>query len=249
MRKLPWVLPVALILTCISTASLFYGDRMSDIFLAIVLFGFIPSTIFLGFSALLTRGYGRMLSIALILFAVFTGAAHLGLKVPFYIIALLAISVFLVSRISKYKLQGNVKIPREIGIYLFFSYLLIVFHLTFYPFQFIAPYTHVLEMQWSPFKEILTQYGRTPKLATYFAVGNIMMTIPFGLFLALLFKRCRNLIVIVFCGFGYSLTIELFQMLFTNRSAEIDDLIFNTSGAMIGYILYAVLKKKLYSTV
>ncbi|MFD1927400.1 VanZ family protein [Sporosarcina siberiensis] len=249
MRKLPWVLPVALILTCISTASLFYGDRMSDIFLTIILFVFIPSTIVLGFSALVTIGYGWMFPVVLILFAVFTGAAHLGLKVPFFIIALLAISVFLVSRISKYKTQGNVKIAREVGIYLFFTYLLIVFHLTFYPFQFIAPYTHVLEMQWSPFKEILTQYGRTPKLATYFAVGNIMMTIPFGFFLALLFKRCRNLIAIGVYGFGYSLTIELFQMLFTNRSAEIDDLIFNTSGALIGYILYAVIKKKYYPSV
>lgn len=249
MRKLPWVLPLALILTCISTVSLFYGDRMSDVFLTIIRIGLIPSTIILGFSALVTIGYGWMLPIGLILFAVFTGVAHLGLKVPFYILALMAIFVFLVWRISKYKIQGNVKISREVGIYLFFSYLLIVFHLTFYPFQFIAPYTHVLEMQWLPFKEILTQYGRTPKLAMYFAVGNIVMTIPFGFFLALLFKRCRHLIVIVVCGLGYSLSIELFQMLFTNRSAEIDDLIFNTSGAMIGYILFSVLKRKLYSNV
>ena len=75
--------------------------------------------------------------------------------------------------------------------------------------------------------------------------ANIIMFIPLGIFLPLLFKKLDNLAKITFVGFLFSLAIELSQlvvmMLFyaSQRVFDIDDLIANTLGAIIGYIIFA----------
>lgn len=70
-----------------------------------------------------------------------------------------------------------------------------------------------------------------------------MMFVPFGIFAPLLFKPARNFFGILGLGFAFSLTIELTQAIFTTtRSGTVDDLFFNTFGAVIGFILFLVLK-------
>jgi len=66
---------------------------------------------------------------------------------------------------------------------------------------------------------------------------NILMTVPLGLFLAALWPRLRSLKLIAVAGFCFSLAIELSQ-LFTNRGTNVDDLIANTFGAVVGYGIY-----------
>ncbi|MCL2746853.1 MAG: VanZ family protein [Coriobacteriia bacterium] len=80
----------------------------------------------------------------------------------------------------------------------------------------------------------------------YFAL-NVLMTIPLGLFLAALWPSMRSLVRIAATGLLFSLAIELSQ-LFTLRGSNVDDLIANTLGAVIGYLIYgafsAVLVKR-----
>lgn len=81
------------------------------------------------------------------------------------------------------------------------------------------------------------------KLQMLYSVGNVALFIPFGLFVPLLFQHCQRLWMIVLLGFASSLTIELIQTFFTmTRRGTLDDLVFNTSGAVIGYSLYIVAK-------
>lgn len=76
---------------------------------------------------------------------------------------------------------------------------------------------------------------------TYFLVnvlGNIAFFIPIGLLTPILFKG-NSLIVSVGTGFMYSLSIELLQIPIL-RATDVDDLILNTTGAVIGYIIYII---------
>ena len=245
MGRRTWIIIFALLLSLVSTGSLFFGNRIPATALSLIIVGIIPVAIILGV-ILLNKNKKKGPAVAIIVIALFTVSAHLSIKIPFYIILSGTSFLFIMVRINKYK-QQKINIVREVGVFLFFIYLLAVFNLTMSPFQFIAPYTHKFEMEWLPFKEIMEQFGRTPKLASYYAVGNIAMTIPFGLFMPLLFKRIRFVGTVIICGLCFSLTIELLQMLFTQRSAEVDDLIFNTLGAVIGFVLFKLIKKLFYT--
>jgi glycopeptide antibiotics resistance protein len=72
--------------------------------------------------------------------------------------------------------------------------------------------------------------------------GNLAIFIPLGLLSALLFRKAtwrRSAII----GFGLSTFIELFQY-FIVRNTAIDDIILNTAGAMCGYLVYLLIKKR-----
>lgn len=73
---------------------------------------------------------------------------------------------------------------------------------------------------------------------------NIIMLMPFGFLTAFIWKECRSMKRIILMGFGFSLLIEISQ-LFNYRTSDLDDLVANTFGAMIGYLLYKVFERLL----
>ena len=73
--------------------------------------------------------------------------------------------------------------------------------------------------------------------------GNIAMFIPVGLAWPFCFKKLDSIRKVVLAGFGFSLFIELSQLLFYDRGSDIDDLITNTTGVFIGAIIYFLLNR------
>ncbi len=73
---------------------------------------------------------------------------------------------------------------------------------------------------------------------------NILLFIPFGFMLPCIWKKYEGLRQTVFSGFTFSLIIELSQ-LFNIRITDIDDLLMNTLGAFIGWIIFKLLQKYL----
>ena len=67
-------------------------------------------------------------------------------------------------------------------------------------------------------------------------VLNAVMFAPFGFLLPVLWCKCRKWKVTVLAGFLLSLTIEVLQM-FCFRATDVDDLLMNTLGALLGYFL------------
>lgn len=65
---------------------------------------------------------------------------------------------------------------------------------------------------------------------------NILLFVPLGFFLPLLWKEFQTLRYTVICGFCLSLGIEILQI-FTFRLTDIDDLITNTLGALPGFFI------------
>lgn len=65
---------------------------------------------------------------------------------------------------------------------------------------------------------------------------NAVMLLPFGFFLPVLWKKCRSWKVTTLAGFVTSAMIEFIQM-FSFRTTDVDDLLMNTLGAFLGYLL------------
>lgn len=68
-------------------------------------------------------------------------------------------------------------------------------------------------------------------------VLNVMMFMPIGLLLPLAFTQRINGKKALLIGGGISFVIEIVQI-FAGRNAEIDDLLLNSAGALLGYSLY-----------
>jgi hypothetical protein len=66
---------------------------------------------------------------------------------------------------------------------------------------------------------------------------NVAMFAPLGFLFPLLWKPCRKWYVAIPSGFGFSLAIELIQLLTRRGVCDVDDLFCNTLGAAIGYFL------------
>lgn len=73
---------------------------------------------------------------------------------------------------------------------------------------------------------------------------NIVLFVPFGFFLPLLYKKYYHIKTVVLTGFLFSLSVEIVQM-FGWGSTDINDLITNTVGACLGYFVYYLLSKAL----
>lgn len=69
---------------------------------------------------------------------------------------------------------------------------------------------------------------------------NVLLFVPLGVFLPLLWEAFRAVKNTVLFGFGMSLTIELLQI-FTYRATDVNDLITNTVGTLLGYTLAKIL--------
>ena len=71
---------------------------------------------------------------------------------------------------------------------------------------------------------------------------NIIMFMPLGFLLPLIWEDFRQIKKTVLAGVGLSLTIEISQ-LFCLRVTDIDDLMMNTLGAVFGYLIWLLFKK------
>ncbi len=72
---------------------------------------------------------------------------------------------------------------------------------------------------------------------------NIFLFIPLGFLCPLIsktFERARNTL---FIGFGLSLFIEMIQLFTLYRATDIDDLLTNVTGTMLGYLCFRLIAK------
>lgn len=69
--------------------------------------------------------------------------------------------------------------------------------------------------------------------------GNVIIFIPFGFFMPMASKY-RSIFSAVFYSFGLSLCVETFQLITKVGSFDVDDLLLNTVGGLVGYIIFVM---------
>ena len=74
-------------------------------------------------------------------------------------------------------------------------------------------------------------------------VGNTLMFVPVGVVYPIVYKRLDTHKKVIAAGVGFSLAIEILQLPFYDRVSDIDDLILNSLGYMLGYFIYCVVKR------
>lgn len=75
------------------------------------------------------------------------------------------------------------------------------------------------------------------------SVLNVVLFVPLGILLPIGWKKFRERRYALLLGFGISFCIELLQML-TFRTTDVNDLINNTLGTYLGYLLAMKVMKK-----
>ncbi|WP_372586581.1 VanZ family protein [Priestia megaterium] len=73
--------------------------------------------------------------------------------------------------------------------------------------------------------------------------GNLILFIPFGFVLTFKFRWVNNVFKVLLIGMLLSSCIECVQLFMPNRWTDIDDVILNTLGTGIGYIIFKTLNK------
>jgi glycopeptide antibiotics resistance protein len=76
-------------------------------------------------------------------------------------------------------------------------------------------------------------------------IGNAIMLLPLGIFIPLLNKRLRTIpsfFIVLLISFFVSVGIEVLQLATNYRSTDIDDVILNTGGACVGFVLFQCIR-------
>ncbi len=74
----------------------------------------------------------------------------------------------------------------------------------------------------------------------YFVIGNIAMFIPIGIILPAFFTGMRRWGKTASVGFLFSVFIEVSQLVLHRGLFELDDMINNTFGCVLGYALFVI---------
>ncbi|UOO38240.1 VanZ family protein [Oscillospiraceae bacterium CM] len=77
----------------------------------------------------------------------------------------------------------------------------------------------------------------------YLFVGNIVSFMPLGFLLPFIAKKDITLPFVVLTGGFVSLVIEVSQYVFGTGESELDDILLNTIGAVLGFLLYRLYQR------
>ena len=165
----------------------------------------------------------------------------------FYMVIILPV-IIIIRIFQIIKSEKKTRVFRELGIILFFMFLTGLLSQTILPAVSIQGGSIKLingdhqAINLEPFRVIFETYNAIKYLNLWQPfiinfVGNIVMFIPIGVLLPLLWKRFDRAWRTIGTGFLLSVCIELLQLP-QMRSSDVDDLWLNTLGASIGYILY-----------
>jgi len=94
-----------------------------------------------------------------------------------------------------------------------------------------------------PFTTIAAQVGGTSGGRRVQFIGNVVLLLPLGLIGPVLMRSLRSATRLVLAATGVSIAIELVQLVattlgFVQRSVDVDDVILNVAGALIGWLLW-----------
>ena len=168
-----------------------------------------------------------------------------------FLIGLISIFWLLVRSIICFR-QKEFRWKREIPLLLVYICLIVVARYTFFPFSkvdgqvqplvFDPAHVFPFRINLIPFV-FLTDYP-DPREIILNLVGNVAMFIPIGVIWPLIFRELNTHKKAIAAGAGFSLCIEILQLPFFDRVSDIEDLILNTIGYLIGYSIYLLAAHK-----
>ncbi|MBS7525105.1 VanZ family protein [Fusibacter paucivorans] len=90
-----------------------------------------------------------------------------------------------------------------------------------------------------PFDTGINNFTREIDWVAYFL--NVLLFMPFGFLMPLIWPKMGSIKMMFFAGFSFSLLIEVSQLI-NYRQTDVDDIILNTLGAVLGYLIFYVFR-------
>lgn len=168
---------------------------------------------------------------------------------PFVIV--LVSLLWILNRVLTRKKTGQVSWKRETELILVYICLIVVARFTFFPFSKVdgrvQPLIFDTVQMWNFRINLLPLVYLTDYEALWEMkinlIGNIAMFIPIGIVWPSLYRKLDTHKKVIAAGVGFSLFIEILQLPFYDRVTDIDDLILNSLGFLLGYGIYLLVKK------
>ena len=135
---------------------------------------------------------------------------------------------------------------RICGAFLFFCYLLALTYFLFFSEGFgRASAGREYAYNLHPFREIRRFWVYREKLGMFAVIcnlaGNVAGFIPFGMILPVIWRKTDSFFRIMLLGFEFSLCVEIIQLVWKVGSFDVDDLMLNTLGGFLGYLLFLLM--------
>ena len=162
---------------------------------------------------------------------------------------LIAVGGWFLLRLVRTVRYGRPYFWRELFLNLFFLYLCYLFFVAFEPF--VVPLdVSGRQINWLPLRGIVTMIERsnqvnqplTSRIVWINLIGNILLFVPIGFLPATLWERCRKVSMAMAFGLGVSLLIEISQYFLAVRVVDVDDLILNGLGTLVGFGVFSLLR-------
>ena len=147
------------------------------------------------------------------------------------------------------------KLIRRTGLGLFVIYMLLLLYFLFFSEKYGRVTEAEREFRYNlvPFVEIRRFWVYRHQLGLLALMtnicGNVIGFVPYGYILPVVARRMQNGFLIVLSGFCLSLTVETIQLITRVGCFDVDDLILNTLGAALGYLLFVIcniIRRKYY---
>lgn len=172
------------------------------------------------------------------------------LSISFLALEIAFTVIWLLVRVAVWIRQRHVDWKRELVLLLMYINLAVIIRFVFFPrdlvdghiqpLVFVAAEALPLRFNLVPLVHLF-EYGSTRDII-WNVVGNAAMFVPTGIVLPIVYKRLDRFWKVVCAGAFISLCIEVLQLPFASRASDIDDILLNTLGVVVGYAVYALVK-------
>ena len=145
--------------------------------------------------------------------------------------------------------KGTKHRVKKLGTAFFVLYVLILVYLLFFSEGYgrVADAEREFRYNFVPFVEIRRFWVYRKQLGMFALFtnifGNVLGFMPYGFVLPVINRRMRNGFFIILSGFSICLTVEVIQLITRVGCFDVDDLILNTLGAILGYLAFMLCDK------
>lgn len=173
------------------------------------------------------------------------------LQIPFNMTILFITLLWVLARLAVYFKTKVFSGKREVQLLLVYICLVVVVRLTFFPFSKVGGKVQPLlfdaanilpfRLNFVPFVNLMDYEVRREALLN--VIGNSFLFLPMGIVFPTVYRKLNTHWKVIAAGVGTSLSIEILQLLFFDRVTDIDDLILNSAGYLLGYGIYLLIQK------
>ena len=172
------------------------------------------------------------------------------IEIPFIFLEIVFTAIWIINRIRIWISQKQIDWKQEAVLLLMYINLAVIIRFAFFPMSkldgLVQPLIFDIATAFPfgvnllPLVNLFDYDSKRDLLLN--VIGNAAMFIPSGIVLPIIYKRLDTFVKVLLAGGGISLCIEIIQLPFSVRATDIDDLILNVVGVVMGYGIYALIR-------